>query len=301
MRYVARERNSKEDIITESTKTLDFLYNTFIGRIILKLFTTKTFANIVALYMNSGLSKHRIKRFINKNDINVYEYDDKKYKSYNDFFIRKVIAYKRPISASKFAFISPCDGKLTAYKIGDDLTLNIKNSYYSIDTLVDDKIMEEYAGGYALVFRLSTDNYHRYCYIDSGSKGLNHHIKGVLHTVQPISLNHYNFYTMNDREYTVLNTNNFGKVIQVEIGALVIGKIHNNHETYIYKKGEEKGYFEFGGSTIVVLVKKNTINLDKDILENSLEDIETIVKYGERIGTNTFITKIKSTIQSIIK
>ena len=80
MRYVARERNSKEDIITESTKTLDFLYNTFIGRIILKLFTTKTFANIVALYMNSGLSKHRIKRFINKNDINVYEYDDKKYK-----------------------------------------------------------------------------------------------------------------------------------------------------------------------------------------------------------------------------
>ena len=106
---------------------------------------------------------------------------------------------------------------------------------------------------------------------------------------------------MNDREYTVLNTNNFGKVIQVEIGALVIGKIHNNHETYIYKKGEEKGYFEFGGSTIVVLVKKNTINLDKDILENSLEDIETIVKYGERIGTNTFITKIKSTIQSIIK
>lgn len=301
MKYIARERNSKEDIVTESSKTLNFLYNTFIGRIFLKLFNNKFFANVVALYMNSSLSKYKIKRFVDKNDINIYEYDDKKYKSYNDFFTRKVISYKRPISASKFAFISPCDSKLIAYKISEDLTLNIKNSYYSINSLVDSNIVKEYIGGYALVFRLSTDNYHRYCYIDSGSKGVNHHINGVLHTVQPISLNHYNFFTMNDREYTILNTNNFGKIIQVEIGALAIGKIRNNHETYIYKKGEEKGYFEFGGSTIVVLVKKNTINLDKDILENSIDNIETIVKYGEKIGTNTFVTKIKSTIQGIIK
>ena len=124
----------------------------------------------------------------------IQRYDDKKYKSYNDFFIRKVIAYKRPISASKFAFISPCDGKLTAYKIGDDLTLNIKNSYYSIDTLVDDKIMGEYAGGYALVFRLSTDNYHRYCYIDSGYHGINKKIKGVLNTVRPIAVENKKVY-----------------------------------------------------------------------------------------------------------
>ena len=213
-----------------------------------------------------------------------------------------VIAGAGTMGYSMASIFARYDYEVVIYDVSEKAINNAKEKIsINVDTLVNESIMDEYRGGTALVFRLSTDNYHRYCYIDSGSKGLNHHIKGVLHTVQPISLNHYNFYTMNDREYTVLNTNNFGKVIQVEIGALVIGKIHNNHETYIYKKGEEKGYFEFGGSTIVVLVKKNTINLDKDILENSLEDIETIVKYGERIGTNTFITKIKSTIQSIIK
>jgi phosphatidylserine decarboxylase len=292
MKYIVRERNSKENIILESPKALDFFYGTFIGRIILRLFITKGMANLLALYMNSSLSKHKIKKFVNKNDINVFEYDDKKYKSYNDFFIRKVLSEKRPINTTKDVLISPCDSKVTAYKIEEDLTLNIKNSYYSIDTLVEKNVMDDYKGGTALVFRLSTDNYHRYCYIDSGSKGKNFHIKGVYHTVQPISLKHYNFYKTNNREWTILNTNNFGKVIQVEVGALCIGRIHNNHESYMFKRGEEKGYFEFGGSTIVLLFKKNVVKLDDDIYNNSKEGIETIVKYGERIGKSRFLTRI---------
>lgn len=296
--YISRERNSEVNIVTEPSLVLKFLYNTLIGRMILKLLITKPISNLAALFMNSGLSKFMIKRFIDKNDINMFEYDDRKYKSYNDFFTRKVISYKRPINASKDVLISPCDSKLIAYKITDDLTIGIKNGYYSINSLVDKDIMEDYKGGDALVFRLSTDNYHRYCYIDSGSKGKNTKIKGVLHTVQPIALNKYNFYNMNSREWTLLNTNNFGKVIQVEIGALCIGRIKNAHETYIYKKGEEKGYFEFGGSTIVLLFKKNTIKLDEDIYKNSQENIETIVKYGERIGKAKFLKRI---INRIIK
>ena len=292
MIYISRERNSKEDIITKSSSFLNFLYNTFIGRLFLKLLITRPISVLVGLFMNSRLSKCLIKRFIDKNDINVFEYDDRKYHSYNDFFTRKVISYKRPINASKDVLISPCDSKILAYKITKDLTLNIKNSYYSINSLVEDDILEDYIGGDALVFRLSTDNYHRYCYIDSGSKGKNYKIKGVLHTVQPISLERYNFYNTNSREWTILNTNNFGKVIQVEIGALCIGKIKNAHETHIFKRGEEKGYFEFGGSTIVLLFKKNTIKLDDDIYNNSKENIETIVKYGERIGKARFFTRV---------
>ena len=292
MKYIARERNSEQNIITESSKTLNFLYNTLIGRIILRILITATISNLVAIYMNSSLSKHRIKKFVDKNDINTFEYEDKNYNSYNDFFTREFISSKRHINARKYIFISPCDSKLLVYKITDDLTLNIKNSYYSIDTLIDDNIINEYKDGYALVFRLTTDNYHRYCYIDSGTKGKNYKIKGVYHTVQPISLNHYNFFKTNAREYTILNTNNFGKVIEVEVGALCIGRIKNNHEEYKFKKGEEKGYFEFGGSTIVLLVKKNVLNIDDDILKNSNENIETIVKYGEKIGKAKFFTRI---------
>lgn len=298
MKYISRERNSEVDIITESSWTLDFLYSNFITRLLLRPFVTKTFANMSALYMNSRLSKHKINKFIDKNDINVYEYDDKKYSSYNDFFIRKVISSKRPINARSDILISPCDSKLMAYDITDDLCLNIKNSYYSIDSIVESNIIDEYKGGLALVFRLSTDNYHRYCYIDNGSKGKNNHIKGVYHTVQPIALKHYNFYKTNTREWTILNTSNFGKVIQVEVGALCIGRIKNNHETYIFKKGEEKGYFEFGGSTIVLLFKKDTIKLDDDIIRNSKSNIETIVKYGQRIGRAKLFKRI---INKIIK
>ena len=285
MKYIVRDRNSKKNIIIESSKTLNFFYDTFIGRIILKPFISKSFSNLMGKYMNSKYSLKRVDKFINKNDINVYEYSKQKYTSYNDFFIRKVAQGKRPINANKNAFISPCDSKLSVYLINDDLTLKIKNSYYSINTLVDENIMNEYKGGYALVFRLSTDNYHRYCYIDSGTKGKNIHIDGVFHTVQPIALKHYNFYKTNTREYTVLNTNNFGKVIEVEVGAMGVGKIVNNHEEYKFKKGEEKGYFEFGGSTIVLLVKKDIIIIDEDIYNNSLENIETNVKYGEKIGS----------------
>ncbi|CCX36397.1 phosphatidylserine decarboxylase [Clostridium sp. CAG:1000] len=299
--YICRERNSKDNIITKSGRSLDFFYRTFLGRLLLKIVISKPISDLGGLYMNSRFSKIKINRFIDKNNINTFEYDDKKYKSYNDFFTRKVISCKRPIMSNKNALISPCDGKVLAYTINDDLTLKIKDSYYSIDTLVNESIMEEYKGGSALVFRLSTDNYHRYCYIDSGTKGKNYHIKGVFHTVQPISLKNYNFFKTNSREYTILNTNNFDKVIQVEVGALMVGRIKNNHEEYEYKKGEEKGYFEFGGSTIVLLFKKGVITLDNDILENSKENIETIVKYGEKIGKNTFITKVKSTIKFIVK
>ena len=188
MIYICRERNSKDNIITKSGRSLDFFYRTFLGRLLLKIVISKPISDLGGLYMNSRFSKIKINRFIDKNDINTFEYDDKKYKSYNDFFTRKVISCKRPIMSNKNALISPCDGKVLAYTINDDLTLKIKDSYYSIDTLVNESIMEEYKGGSALVFRLSTDNYHRYCYIDSGTKGKNYHIKGVFHTVQPISL-----------------------------------------------------------------------------------------------------------------
>ena len=299
MIYVRRKRNSKENITTESSKTLSFLYNTFLGRCLLKLLTKRFVSNIIGFYMNSRISRFKIKKFVKKNDINTFEYEYKNYKSYNDFFTRKVIPYKRPINARKDIFISPCDSKLLVYKINEDLTLKIKDSYYSIDTLVEKKILDEYIGGYALVFRLSTDNYHRYCYIDNGKKGDNHYIKGKFHTVQPISLKKYNFYKTNSREWTILHTKNFGKVIDIDIGALGVGRIKNNHKSYEFKKGEEKGYFEFGGSTIVLLVKKGAVNIDKDIMENSQENIETIVKYGEGIGSSRFINRMINKLKTI--
>lgn len=284
MIYKIKHRNSDKIEEVKSTKTLSFFYNTLIGRILLKICTMKFISDIAGRYMNSRLSKYKIKKFIKDNKIKITDYEKTNYNSFNEFFTRKIISIKRPINMTKTAFISPCDSKLSVYTISDDLTLYIKDSYYTIDTIIDKKILKEYKEGYALVFRLSPTDYHRYCYIDSGYQEKNNKIKGILHTVQPIALKRYNFYKTNTREWTILHTNNFDEVVHIEIGAMAIGKIKNEHENYIFKKGEEKGYFEFGGSTIVLLVKKGIINIDEDILENSKNNIETYVKYGEKIG-----------------
>ena len=284
MKYIVRKRNSNKDIIYKSNTALNILYNTFVGRILLRLIITKPITNLIGLYMSCKYSKVKVKKFVKKNEIKLSDYSKKKYACYNDFFTREIVLSKRPISANKEYFIAPCDSKLSVYNIDKSLALFIKGAYYSIDTLIEKNILNDYIDGYALVFRLTTDDYHRYCYIDSGSNGKNYHINGVYHTVQPISLMHYNFYKTNNREYTILNTDNFGPVVFVEVGAMGIGKIKNHHEEYKFKKGEEKGYFEFGGSTIVLLVKEGILKIDDDIMNNSEHGIETIVKYGEKIA-----------------
>ena len=259
-----------------------FLYNTYIGRIILKVLVLPIISKIVGVYQSSPLSILSIKSFIKKNNINMDDYEDKKYKSFNDFFARKIKENKRVINDDEKALISPCDSKLSVYNINDDNVFRIKNSYYTVNDLVNTDLKDKYKNGYALVFRLCVDDYHRYSYIDDGTQKTNNHIKGFLHTVRPIAVENINVFSQNEREWTTLHTKNFGDVIEIEVGALMVGKIVNLKENNKFKRGDEKGYFKFGASTIVLLI--NDVKIDDDILENSKNGIETIVKLGEKIG-----------------
>lgn len=262
-----------------------FLYRNFIGRLILKLLIRPWVSKLGGFYMNRKCSKGMIKKFVKKNNIDLSQYDMTNIKCYNDFFTRKIIDGARNINMESNKLISPCDSKLQAFKINEESIFNIKDSYYKIEDLIQNKeLAKEYINGYCLIFRLTVDDYHRYCYVDNGTKTKNTPIKGVLHTVNPIALERYNFYKTNSREYCILETENFGKIIQVEVGALMVGKISNHHQEYTFTKGEEKGMFLFGGSTIVLLVKEN-IKIDEDILFNTSNNDETVVRYGEAIGT----------------
>lgn len=279
------EKTKRETYKEGLNKSLSFLYKTRVGRTCLKVLVKPSVSKISGRFLNTKISSKMIKRFVKRNHINLNDYESRKFSSYNDFFTRKLAEGKRNIDYDKNAFISPCDSKLSAYKIHEDSTFKIKDSYYTISDLVGgNEIYKEYINGLCLIFRLCVDDYHRYCYIDSGTKSKNTFVKGELHTVQPIALEKYNIYKRNSREYTVLHTQNFDDVIQIEVGALIVGKIVNFHEEYSFKKGEEKGMFEFGGSTIVLLVKNGIIDIDEEIIENTMRGLETIVKYGERIG-----------------
>lgn len=274
---------SKKDLVTP--KSIKFLYNNFIGNLCLKFITLRFVSKIVGAYLDSKLSKPRIKKYIKKNSIDMSLFIEENYKSFNEFFIRRIKPEKRPFTLKENEFPSPCDGKVSIYKINEYSKFQIKGFTYTTETLLENKdLAYKYKDGYCVVLRLSVEDYHRYFYIDECSKSSNTFIKGKLHTVQPYALSKRKVFSENCREYTIMHTKNFGDVTQVEVGAMMVGRIVNNHEEGSFSRGEEKGKFEFGGSTIVLLIEKDKVEFDEEFFANTQKDDETYVLCGERIG-----------------
>ncbi len=277
-------RKTHEEYEMIYNKSVIFLYKTLIGRCILKIISNRLVSKIGGFYMNTSFSKRRIPKTIKDNKIDMSLYEKREFKSFNDFFTR----HKKEIhfDMHKKHFIAPCDAKLLAIKLSKNASFDIKGSVYTLKDIIKKDITDDYKNGYALIFRLEVGDYHRFHFIDDGERDEYQYIKGCLHTVQPIAYEKYRIFHRNAREYTVLHTENFGDVIQVEIGALMVGKITNNKSITKFKKGDEKGYFEFGGSTIILFVKDEELIVDNDILLNSALGKETIVSVGEKIGEN---------------
>ena len=106
--------------VQESSKILKFLYNTVPGRVVLKLLTSPTISKIGGAYMNSGISKIHIKGFIKNNGIDMSQYEKTEYKNFNECFTRKILPECRPVCQEEDTFISPCDGRLSAYHINEE-------------------------------------------------------------------------------------------------------------------------------------------------------------------------------------
>lgn len=273
-------------------KLLSYLYGSISGQLLLKGLTVPELSKAAGAFLDSGLSLGLISRFIKSADISLWEYEPGFYDSFNAFFTRKIKSGMRPVDMTENAFVSPCDSKLTVYKIDEQSRFIIKNGVYTVASLLKNRALaERYSGGLCMIFRLEVDDYHRYIYIDNGIKSRNVHINGKYHTVNPAALDKVNVYSENTREYTLLRTGNFGDVVQAEIGAMLVGRIKNHHERVRFSKGEEKGMFEFGGSTIVLLTLPGAVEIDGDILQNTAEGFETVVKMGERIGTGKYRKK----------
>ena len=284
MRYIDRLGNISE---TDSfqDKFLKALYTNIVGRALLKLLVNPMVSKLGGRLLSTTASKVLIQPFVKSNNIDLSTYEKQEFDSYNDFFIRKIKKNERKINMDSKVLISPCDSKLSVYKIDKNRRFFIKNTLYSTKSLLRDrKIADRYRGGYAMVFRLTVDDYHRYCYIDNGLKTNNKFIQGVLHTVNPIANDILPIYKENSREYSILQSDNFGDVLMMEVGALMVGKIVNYHQSRYVKKGQEKGRFEFGGSTVILLFEKDKVIVDQDILDNTQNEYETVVKMGEKIG-----------------
>lgn len=266
-------------------KALSFMYHTPPGRLLLKLASGTGVSRLYGRYQKSALSRRKIKPFIEKYGIDMSQFEPREYTSYAEFFMRQAIDGARPSDVSRDRLIAPADSKLTCYFISDDLTLSIKGSRYTVAELLGSgSLAENFAGGLCLVFRLTVDDYHHYCFCCSGRLESVSSIPGRLHTVSPVSDRVCRVYYENYREVSVIRSDEFGRLAQLEVGAMMVGKIVNLKKES-FEKGESKGHFELGGSTVIVLLEKDRVVIDSDILEQSALGRETRVSMGEGIGT----------------
>lgn len=268
---------------------LRFLYRTTVGRFILKILVNPKVSQVAGAFLNSRLSRVVVPYYIRKNKIDMSEIlvPANGFASFNDFFTRKRKSRKVPQHWEDLS--SPCDGFLSCIEILENAVFDIKHTRFTLERLLGDrKLAKEFYGGTALVFRLTPANYHRYAYASDGRIEAVKRIEGQLHCVRPIATRTVPVFAENSREYQVISTEPFGKIIQMEIGALLVGKI-SNHKQYrkgsIVWAGDEKGYFEFGGSTILLLFEKDRLCLNKKFCRDTDSAKEIPVRLGDVIGT----------------
>ena len=268
---------------------LKLLYNNPFGKMALLPFVKRKFlSEWYGRKMNKPSSTKKIKQFVADLNIDMSEANKSidEFSSFNDFFYRTLKPEARPIESD---FISPGDGKLLAFEnVADVHNFFVKGRKFTLkEFLNSDELAKKYQNASLLILRLAPNDYHRYHFPYDGTPTSSTKIKGDYLSVSPYALagNFTKVFCENKREYCILKTEEKGDILLAPVGATMVGSIFESFTpNEPLKKGDEMGYFAFGGSTIVMLVDKDKITIDKDILENTKNKIETFVKMGEKIG-----------------
>ncbi|KAL6545780.1 phosphatidylserine decarboxylase [Orobanche gracilis] len=248
--------------------------------------------------MDSAESAKNITKFITlfKDQINLSEIKHplEYFKTFNEFFTRELRPGARPITDADCDDVAVCaaDCRLTAFETVSDCTrLWIKGRKFSVQGLLGTELCSSaFTDGSLVMFRLAPQDYHRFHVPVSGTIEKFVEIPGCLYTVNPIAVNskYCNVFTENKRVVSLMSTKEFGKVAFVAIGATMVGSItFSKKEGDFVKKGDEFGYFSFGGSTVICVFEKDTIKIDDDLLENSSRSLETLVSVGMRLGVSS--------------
>lgn len=268
---------------------MNFLFGTWLGFWLAETVLKHRWPTaLYAHWQHSRFTKPKIQQFIRQYGINTDEFERplESFTSFNDFFIRKLKASARPIDQTPDHLISPADSRLLAYEIKHDTLLPVKGRAFTLRELLRNDLADEYLGGRCLIFRLAPVDYHRFGYIDDGEQSPITVVKGFYRSVHPLAIwRQLPVFSENQREYCVLYTRNFGAVVHIDVGATGVGRIvQHQRQGGPCRRGQEKGYFEFGGSTSILLFKPGSVKLDDDIASYSAQGIETLVRYGEKIG-----------------
>ncbi len=291
IKYINRSTNEVETERPPGEGLLKFLYQNSFGKgIILPFVKRKFVTEWYGRWMDRPASKKRIASFVDSLNIDMSESRRSihEFKSFNDFFYRKLKPGARTIQQG---LVSPGDGKLLAFKKASDAnSFYIKGKEFTLRKfLKDDGTANKYRDSSMVILRLAPNDYHRYHFPYDGIPSRSEHIDGAYYSVSPISVSEMftEVFCENKREICRLKTLEKGEMLLIPVGATMVGSIHSTYKPdEPVKKGNEMGYFAFGGSTIVLLFDPDSFKLDKDLLENTKNQIETAVKMGEKIASD---------------
>lgn len=288
IKYVDRESGQVKTEKVYGEKWLDWLYHNPVGEA--TLWTIAKRKIVTSLYgdqMEKPSSADKIQPFIKEYEVDITIAQKQDFTSFNDFFIRKLKPEARPIVSDSLAVASPADGKILAYENVSQSDFYIKGTRFNVESFLNNpELAKKYKDGAMIVFRLAPPDYHRYHFPVSGETGKsNIKIEGDYYSVNPLALRKKaEIFWLNKREYGVIKSPVFGDVVMAEVGATMVGSMIQTYTGTTVKKGEEKGYFKFGGSTVVLLFEKDKIKIDTDLLMNTSKGLETTIKMGERIA-----------------
>jgi phosphatidylserine decarboxylase len=231
-------------------------------------------------------SRSKIAPFIQTYGIDESEFATSDFKSFNDFFIRKLKPEKRPIVNDPKVIATPADGRYLVYPTFNRFV--VKGQEFSLlEFLQSGSDASRYSEGSMAIVRLCPSDYHRFHFPCDGMATPARLINGPLYSVNPIALKRrLAILSENKRMITEIDTEDFGTILYIEIGATAVGTIKQTYDPHKpVKKGGEKGYFEFGGSCIVLLFEKRKIKFDEDLVRNTEQGIETRVNFGSSLGS----------------
>lgn len=263
---------------------LERLYGSLIGRLILAWVVKPAFSKTYSLWDYTPLSKGKIQTFVKRYQLDMSHYQKSTYGNFASFFSRQLQS-KWVKQWSEYEVGAVAQAKLQVFQVSQNGNFRIKNQDYRLEELLKDAALAEFfQGGTACVYRLGLEDYHRYLVAETGVISRQEKLKGDLHSVRQIAQARYPIFKENVRSFTVIDSE-CGPVVQMEVGALLVGKIYNHSSLgERIEAGQEKGYFGLGGSSIVVLYPPNTIQIDSVILHYSMQGIESQVQIGQRIG-----------------
>lgn len=243
---------------------------------------------LYGFFQKTKRSASKIEPFVKTYGIDVSEFAQTQFTSFNDFFIRKLKPETRPIVADSKIATLPADGRYLVFpNLSQVDQFYVKGQEFDLATfLQNDSLARRLASGSMMMARLCPTDYHRFHFPCDGTPSAASLIEGPLFSVSPFALKRkFSILSENKRMITEIETKQFGTIFYVEIGAACVGTIHQTYTpNQPIKKGDEKGYFSFGASCLILLFERGAITFDEDFIRNSAKGLETLAHFGGSMG-----------------